>query len=180
MTVAFDSSLVGSPIRADETRVEAAQWSAETVFITLAPAVHGYLRIQLPSEADDLLSDVFLDVARAVGRFRGDEAALRRWVFTIAHHKVVDERRRRARRPQATAAAFVDGTVAQARDSVDPELVTALNSLTVDQCEVVVLRFLADLSLEEVARMAKRRVGAVKALQHRAMNSLAAALTSQR
>src|SRR5439155_24939717 len=82
MTVAFDSSLVGSPIRADETRVEAAQWSAETVFITLAPAVHGYLRTQLPSEADDLLSDVFLDVARAVGRFRGDEAALRRWVFT--------------------------------------------------------------------------------------------------
>ena len=50
----------------------------------------------------------------------------------------------------------------------DPDLIAALDQLSPDQREVIVLRFVADLSLEQVAEVTKRRVGAVKALQHRA------------
>jgi len=54
----------------------------------------------------------------------------------------------------------------------DPELVAALLALTPDQREVVTLRFVADLSLEDVAAMTGRSVGATKALQHRALAAL--------
>jgi RNA polymerase sigma-70 factor (ECF subfamily) len=175
MTMALHSTLTATRFRVDETNVNARPWTAEQVFLRLGPAVHGYLRTQLPSDADDLLSEVFLHVTRGLGRFRGDDAALRRWVFTIAHHKVVDERRRLARRAQA-AAALPERGIAPPHEAADRDLVDALHALTPDQREVVVLRFMGDLSLEAVARITRRRVGAVKALQHRALENLAASL----
>jgi len=72
----------------------------------LAPAVLGYVRSQGAAEPEDLLGEIFLQVVRDIGRFRGDEAALRRWVFTIAHHRLIDARRRSQRRP-----AMSDGPV---------------------------------------------------------------------
>lgn len=60
-----------------------------------------------------------------------------------------------------------------APDVIDPALLAALARLTPEQREVVVLRHVADLSLEEVARITKRKVGAVKAMQHRALQQLA-------
>jgi RNA polymerase sigma-70 factor (ECF subfamily) len=56
---------------------------------------------------------------------------------------------------------------------MDPALVAALDTLTPDQREVVVLRFVADLSLEAVAALTDRAPGAVKSLQHRALRNLA-------
>jgi RNA polymerase sigma-70 factor (ECF subfamily) len=166
------------PAVVDETWMSGESWTAEHAFATLARSVHGYLRTQLPAEADDLLGEVFVHVTRGIGRFRGDEAALRRWVFTIAHHRVVDERRRRVRRPR-TVEPPVD-VAGPSESHTDPGLVAALNALTVEQREVVVLRFLADLPLDAVAGITRRRVGAVKALQHRALENLAAALTPAR
>jgi RNA polymerase sigma-70 factor (ECF subfamily) len=61
-------------------------------------------------------------------------------------------------------------------ERLDPELVDALWTLTPDQREVLVLRFVADLPLDDVARITHRRTGAVKALQHRALDALARAL----
>ena len=59
----------------------------------------------------------------------------------------------------------------------DPGLHNALLQLTPDQREVVTLRFVADLAIEEVARITGRPVGAVKSLQHRALRTLASALS---
>jgi ATP phosphoribosyltransferase regulatory subunit HisZ len=58
--------------------------------------------------------------------------------------------------------------------NMDPELVAALEALTPEQREVIALRFVADLALEEVAQITGRRVGAIKALQHRALENLRA------
>jgi RNA polymerase sigma-70 factor (ECF subfamily) len=60
----------------------------------------------------------------------------------------------------------------------DAALHDALLQLTPDQREVVTLRFVADLAIEEVARITRRPTGAVKSLQHRALRVLAAALTT--
>lgn len=140
----------------------------------LAPAVLGYLRAQRTPEPEDLLGDVFLQVARDLARFRGDDAALRRWVFTIAHNRVVDDARRRARRPQPTPTDDLsDHATGPPQDALDPVLLAALDRLTPDQREVVVLRFVADLPLEAVARITRHTVGSVKALQHRALDFLA-------
>jgi RNA polymerase sigma-70 factor (ECF subfamily) len=136
--------------------------------------VLGYLRAQRAPDPEDLLGEVFLQVTRDRHRFEGDQDAFRRWVFTIAHHRLIDERRRMARRPVVSDAELPDlpatGDVADM--PTDPELLAALDQLSPDQREVVVLRFVADLSLEQVAAVTSRRVGAVKALQHRALTRL--------
>jgi RNA polymerase sigma-70 factor (ECF subfamily) len=62
-------------------------------------------------------------------------------------------------------------------DPADSGLVAALQHLTPDQREVLALRFVADLALEDVARLTKRSVGATKSLQHRALHNLRAAVS---
>ena len=149
---------------------------AAEVYTALAPAVLGYLRSQGAPEPEDLLGEIFLQVVRDLPRFRGDDAACRRWVFTIAHHRVVDARRRSARRPRVTAVPFPDGVAAFPPEPLDAELVRALAALTADQREVVALRFVADLPIDAVAALTGRSPGAVKSLQHRALEALAGQL----
>ena len=146
--------------------------TVEAVFRELAGPVHAYLRAAGAVDSEDLLGEVFCDVMRRLDRFRGDKLALRRWVFTIAHHRLVDERRRLAQRRRFLHANPLP--VAEAPgEPFDPRLVDALGALTADQREVVVLRFVADLPLETVAELTRRPVGAVKSLQHRALRQLA-------
>jgi RNA polymerase sigma-70 factor, ECF subfamily len=146
---------------------------AATAYIAYASSVRGYLRGQRVPDVDDVLSEVFLQVARSLPRFRGSDDEVRPWIFTIARNRVVDEHRRRRRRPQLAAAPVPDRPAAPADDAVDPELVAALAQLTPEQREVVLLRFVADLPLEEVAAVTERSVGAVKSMQHRALAELA-------
>ena len=70
-----------------------------------------------------------------------------------------------------------DQDIGDHAEPLDPELLDALAQLTPDQREVLALRFVADLSLEDVARLTKRSVGATKALQHRALENLRAAVS---
>lgn len=150
--------------------------SAEEVYRTLAPAVLGYLRAQRAPEPEDTLGDVFLQVARDLPRFKGDDDALRRWVFSIAYNRLTDVHRRRSRRPALSDLAVPEQATPPPTDPIDPELVAALAQLTPEQREVVVLRFVADLPLADVARITGRRAGAVKAMQHRALEVLGRAL----
>lgn len=147
------------------------------MFASLGSAVHGYLRAAGADDCEDVLSEVFLRVARGVGRFRGGDDDLRRWVFTIAHNCLMDEHRRRRRQHLfVRRLATVEPTVPAPNEPFDPVLHDALLQLTPDQREVVTLRFVADLAIEEVARITGRPIGAVKSLQHRALRALASAL----
>ena len=159
--------------------ITAAPRDVESVFRVLGGPVHGYLRASGAIESEDLLSDVFLDVTRSLRRFEGDDDALRRWVFTIAHNRLVDERRRIARRRKVAAAELVQ-PMRPPDEPFDAELEAALDQLTPDQRDVVVLRFVADFPLETVASMMGRRVGAVKALQHQGARAAPVAAASQR
>jgi RNA polymerase sigma-70 factor (ECF subfamily) len=153
--------------------------TAGDAYRALAPHVLAYLRAQRVGDPEDILGEVFLQVARDIKRFEGDAAGLRRWVFAIAHNRVLDARRRQARRPQISHGDVPersDGTPLP--EALDPVLLAALASLTADQREVVLLRFVADLSLEDVAKLTKRNVGAVKALQHRGLENLGRILPS--
>lgn len=138
-----------------------------------APAVLGYLRSQGVPDADDVLSEAFLQVARSLPRFKGDDEHLRAWIFTIARNRAIDGHRRRSRRPVIADGPMPD-TAAPARDApADPDLVRALALLTDEQREVIALRFVADLPLEDVAAITGRNAGAVKSMQHRALAQLA-------
>src|SRR5919201_1250418 len=65
----------------------------------LSPRVLGYLRGLDSPDAEDLLGEVFVQVVRDLARFEGDERAFRAWLFTIAHNRFLDAKRRARRRP---------------------------------------------------------------------------------
>jgi len=156
----------------------AAAW--EVLLGDLAPALLGYLRLRGAGDPEGTAGEVFLDLARSIGRFSGDEAGFRSWAFVIAHRRLVDERRRRARRKEV-AVAPADLPERPASDRIEEEALGSvsldevrrlLDALSRDQAEVITLRFVGDFSLEETARVLGKRVGAVKALQHRALAAL--------
>jgi RNA polymerase sigma factor (sigma-70 family) len=146
--------------------------SVEAVYDALAPAVLGYFRSHRMADPEGLTGDVFVAVARRLHDFVGDDDALRRWVFTIAHNVGVDEIRRRSRQP---ALVPLEGTDAAGVDDepFDPALTRALATLTEEQRQVVVLRHVADLSVADVAEITGRSQSAVKMLTTRGLEALA-------
>ncbi len=152
---------------------------AGDVYRAHARGVLGYLRRQGVSDPEDVLGDVFLNVSKSLPRFEGDDDHLRRWVFTLAHHRIIDDRRRRARRPLIADEEPPDRPAPPAPEAADPELMAALSQLTDEQREVILLRFIADMPVEEVARLTNRSSGAVRALQHRAIGQLARTLSNE-
>ena len=146
----------------------------EEIFRALGPVVTGYLRLQGSLEPDDLASEVFVGVLRNLRRFEGDEAAFRSWVFTIAHRRLLDERRRLRRRPppvplsELPDAPALDDVEEIVGRSLDTARVEALcQRLVPDQRDVLLLRLLGHLTVEEVAATLGKTPGAVKALQRR-------------
>ena len=65
---------------------------------SLQPAVLRYLRVVVGAAAEDVASETWLQAVRDLHRFDGDPAAFRGWLFRIARHRGIDERRRAARR----------------------------------------------------------------------------------
>jgi RNA polymerase sigma-70 factor (ECF subfamily) len=151
----------------------------EAIWRYLSPVVLGYLRGHGVADAEDYTSEVFLGVFNKIGRFHGDLADLRTFVFSVAHARLVDSHRRSAARgvhlsytpeddPRTARSAETDALDSLAAESA----YRMLDGLSADQREVVTLRVIADLSLEETATVLGKRVGAVKSLQHRAMEAL--------
>lgn len=152
----------------------------EDVYDELAPVVVGYLRGHGSRDPEGLCGDVFVRAAAGLPTFRGDRAALRRWVFTIAHHRLVDELRSAARHREQPAAEPPERQGEDARHDLDVDLdvdlLAALAQLTDDQRSVVVLRYVADLPIRDVATILGKRPGAVKMLQARGLAELRARL----
>jgi RNA polymerase sigma-70 factor (ECF subfamily) len=154
-------------------------WACRQLYESYAGRVYGYLRAQGAREPEDLTSEVFLRVFDRLPQFTGDESNFRSWLFTIAHRILVDDVRRRQRRPQTTSLGI--DIESRAAGDVEHEALAnvgaewadeLLASLPPDQRAVVALRVTADLSLEQVAEILGKRVGAVKSLQHRALEGL--------
>ena len=169
--VAFDDVLAAAQA--------GAGWAFEVLYRDLSPVVTGYLRLHGAAEPDDLASETFLNVFTGLAAFSGDEDDLRSWVFTIAHRRLIDDWRRRSRRPQVTDEPG-DLTTLLGGDVEDDVLVRAgtaevhrlCSELPDDQRSVLLLRILADLTIEQVASVMGRSTGATKALQRRGLRTL--------
>ncbi len=155
-----------------------APWAFERLWRALAPSVAGYLRLQGAFEPDDLTSEVFLSVLTGLESFEGDEDRFRSWVFTIAHRRLVDDWRRRGRRPPlADGAGPNEHRKAEpAGGDVEDEALRRLSEqrvrrmcelLAPDQRDVLLLRMVAGMSLDQTAEALGKTTIAVKALQHR-------------
>lgn len=146
----------------------------------LSPRVAGYLRARGVADADDVTSEVFLAVFTRFPRFHGDGAALRSFVFTVAHHRAVDAvRRNRRHQPEVPyeEEAHDDRTVGSAEDEALQTLAAdraraLLALLPPAQQEVLALRILGELTVTEVSELTGRSTGAVKQLQRRGLTAL--------
>lgn len=140
-----------------------------------------YFRGRGMADPEDLASQVWVDVARGLDRFEGDGDDFRRWLFTIAARRRVDEIRRQRR--AADRDELVQAQVDPAVTADDPTFERALQldralglvqSLPDDQAEAVMLRVVADLDVGAVAEIMQRTEGHVRVLVHRGLKRLAA------
>lgn len=134
------------------------------------------------SEAEDMASEVFVEAARRVRDFDGGGAAFAGWLFTIARHDLLDRGRAQRRRvvepvPEPPDLETSPDPADDVLERLDADRVReALQKLTDDQREVVLLKFAAGLSNDETAAATGRPLGAVKSLQHRGLGALRRAL----
>lgn len=162
------------------------EWAWEALYGDIAPTVLGYLRSRGAVDPDDLLGEVFLQVVRDVGGFSGAEWDFRAWVLTIAHHRLLDDVRYRTRRPSDSAPGEVLEAAGPAGDVEADALMglevgrlrRALEGLSPDQQDVLMLRLFGELTIEEVAKIVDKRPGAVKALQRRGLLALKKVLST--
>lgn len=156
-------------------------WALRAIYGALAPQVRGYLRTRGAGEPEDLTSEVFLAVFPRLGSVTGGAAGLRTLVFSVAHARVVDDLRRRSRR-QPTAE-YDPGTDERSAPAAEDEALALIATervrellavLPEDQRDVLLLRVVSDLSVEQVAQAMNRSPGAVKQLQRRGLLALRA------
>ncbi|MBW3663662.1 MAG: RNA polymerase sigma factor [Actinobacteria bacterium] len=153
-----------------------AGWAFERLYEHLAPTVTGYLRLQGAREPDDVASETFLAVFRGLGSFEGTEQQFRSWVFTIAHRRLLDERRYWSRRPSTTE--LEPGTDVPTGETTEDDVVHKLRQeqvgelladLPSTQRDVLLLRIVGGLTVDETADTIGKRPGAVKQLQRRGL-----------
>jgi RNA polymerase sigma-70 factor (ECF subfamily) len=161
-------------------------WAVGLLWRDLHPRILRYLRVAVgDSDAEDVASDVWLEVARGLGRFDGDESAFRAWVFTIARRRVIDAGRKvQRRRTDPISPQQFDRVLPDAPDELEARLaldaaLRRVARLPRDQAEVVALRVLAGLSAEQVAEIVGKSAGAIRVLQHRGLRRLANELAAE-
>ncbi|WDM12165.1 sigma-70 family RNA polymerase sigma factor [Streptomyces lavenduligriseus] len=165
--------------------VARAQDGDETAFAVAYRIVHpgllGYLRGLVGEEAEDVASEAWLEIARDLGRFRGDGAGFRGWTAAIARHRALDHLRRQRTRPRPVPL-DQDALELPGRHSTDDQALESLSTeralelvraLPRDQAEAVLLRVVVGLDGPSAARVLGKRPGAVRTAAYRGLRRLA-------
>ncbi len=147
--------------------------ATERLFDLYRHDVYRYARFTLgdPSDAEDVVQDVFIRVLRNWDRYRGD-AAPKTWLWTIVRSSIADAARRRKRQTRRDLAAASTFEEAAEPTDVPLEIEEALRELPQAYREVVVLRLLQDWSTGECATMLGWSESKVKTTLHRAVAKL--------
>jgi RNA polymerase sigma-70 factor, ECF subfamily len=150
------------------------------------PPLLRYLWVAAGDAAEDLASDVWLDVARRIPKFKGGEPEFRGWLFTLARRKVIDRHRYEARHPESPTGdiepldrAASDDTYAAALEDISTGAALGLiATLPRDQAEIIVLRVVVGMDATQVARIVGKSPGAVRVASHRGLRTLSARLAA--
>lgn len=144
------------------------------------PDVYRFVFYRLNDEqvAEDISSDVFVRLLEAVHKGHGPQTNLKGWLLATASHAVADHLRRAYRRPtEVLSDGMPDASAPSLTEEVDrrervDSVRWAYDRLTVDQQNVLALRFGDGYSLDETAIAMQKNVNAIKALQFRALAAL--------
>ena len=143
-----------------------------------------YFRVSTRQLAEDLTSETFLRALRRIGSFTWQGRDLGAWLVTIARNLVADHFKSGRYRLEVSTAEVLDADSPDRGPEGSPEaavvdmltnqtLLQAVRRLNPEQQECIVLRFLQGFSVAETAQSMGKNEGAIKALQYRAVRSLA-------
>lgn len=162
-----------------------AEWAFSRLYVEYNPRLERYFVSRAPHAAEDLAADTWMGATRRLKAFEGDETQFRSWLFTIAHRRLLDHWTAQNKRSEESLEATDPED--EKRDLPSPENLeqTVLESATAraaaariarilnpDQAEVILLRLLGGLEVDQVAEILGKRPGTIRVLQHRALKKL--------
>ncbi len=137
-----------------------------------------YIRLGNQSEAEDLTQEVFVKALEAIGCYKWRNLPFAAWLFRIAHNRVVDYFRKQGKvekvplEDDITLVSKSNPALTAERELEIEELITHVEKLSPAQREVISLRFGAELSVAEAAKVLGKNEGTVKALQYNGIVAL--------
>lgn len=148
------------------------------LFEALSDQVYRFLkfRVKDPADAEDLLSQVFIDAWQSLPRFNTDQP-FRPWLFSIARYKLIDFYRRNRRRilPLEAVTEMAGTTDLQVEAELESDLEqvrSAISKLPETYQTVLQLKFIEELEYEEIAPIMGRPVGHLRVLVNRGLKYL--------
>jgi RNA polymerase sigma-70 factor (ECF subfamily) len=178
------------PVGAEERRlVQAAQRDPARfadLYESFFELVYSYVvrRVRIRPEAEDLTAEVFHRALRSLPRFKWTGAPFAAWLFRIAANMIADRAKRAARERGAGAMEVTATQPAQSQSDIEEverqaHLFRLVEALAEDQRRVVLMRFVEEKSISEIAQLLERSEGAIKQLQFRALQNLRKDLTTE-
>jgi len=158
------------------------------IYDTYAPQIYAYIyrRIRDPHRAEDLTSTVFLKMLESLQKNNFARDRLQSWLYRIAHNAIIDDVRYQQRRPVQTLFETIETTAEDNPESLvqkqmqDQAVWEAIQQLTEDQKNVIILRFGEGLTAPQVAEILDKTEEAVRALQRRGLANLRKLLSSSK
>lgn len=185
MTSAAVRESVVMPELSNPKLITAAQRGSEEAVGALydahCQAVFRYFKARLGDQqaAEDLTGEVFRRMLTALPQYRATDLPFRAWLFRIAHNLLVDHYRRESGHTTTLLEEAENVSVEEDDPAsiVEQKLTMedvhhALSRLESHQRDVLALRFLSGLSLQETALVMGRTEDAIKALQRRGLSAL--------
>jgi RNA polymerase sigma-70 factor (ECF subfamily) len=162
-----------------------ADWAWAVLYGEIAGPVMGFFRSRGLADPEEAAGDVFFELARGLADFEGTEESFRTFVFAIAYRRLLVENRFSTRRSRTLLAdrvldrlqADVDVIGVVSAPEIPREVVRAFSMLTPEQRDVLSLRIVAGLSVEQVGEVLNRGVKKIKSLQRRGMASVRAQIS---
>ncbi len=147
------------------------------LYITFVEKIYRYLFYQVKSKplAEDITEEVFLKAWRAIKSCRGKESTFSSWLYRIAHNQMVDEIRKRQRRPALeleNVENISDNSEGVVNSREQLEMAAVIDRLPPNQRQVIILKFIEGLDNPEIARIMDKSEGAIRVLQMRGLSRL--------
>ncbi len=152
----------------------------EELYLIHFDRIYSYLHMTVGNrhDAEDLTTQTFLKMLESIGRFRWQAAPFSAWLFRIAHNLCMDHFRANRRwQPEEEVPEPVGSEERSAEDEAfhsigRQSMLELIDRLSLDQQQVLTLKFVFSFSNAEAATILDKTEGAVKSLQHRALVSL--------
>ena len=167
-----------------ESLVERAQSgdrdALEELYLEHFDRIYSYLHMTVGNrhDAEDLTTQTFLRMLESIGKFRWQSAPFSAWLFRIAHNLAMDHFRSRRRWQPEEEVPEPEGAAESSAEEAAFKLLSSqsmfdlIESLSDEQRQVLILKFVFDFSNQEAATVLDKSEGAIKSLQHRALAAL--------